>query len=368
MTRALKTVICLQSLVLTVMVLAILVVGGQHTVTSRTGGENHGILDRFDMFVTNSLSEALEGVLSIKKVYWLSDSDLVAPEPNQDCYGEAETAAELTWLLEDAQELLQGQETLFSPDVKLSYGSKVHYYLDETIFTVTWKQVMDNAVYTISEVKIADPSQFRRFLAGGEFGTSQKYVTTEMARSVNAVVASSGDFYAFRNMGIIVYNGELMRMEGREMDSLIVDKNGDLQIVMQGEILDEETAKAYVEQTGARFSLAFGPALIENGELLPKKYAYPVAEMKVANARAALCQMDTLHYLLVAVSAEPPYKYGHTLDQFAKNLHKLGCRTAYNLDGGQTATIVMNDQLINYVYERQISDIIYFATALPEGE
>ena len=43
---------------------------------------------------------------------------------------------------------------------------------------------------------------------------------------------------------------------------------------------------------------------------------------------------------------------------------------AYSLDGGQTATIVMNDELVNrpvYGQQRKISDIIYFATAVPEG-
>ena len=43
---------------------------------------------------------------------------------------------------------------------------------------------------------------------------------------------------------------------------------------------------------------------------------------------------------------------------------------AYCLDGGQTAAIVMGDQLINrpvYGQQRKISDIIYFATAMPEG-
>ena len=46
------------------------------------------------------------------------------------------------------------------------------------------------------------------------------------------------------------------------------------------------------------------------------------------------------------------------------------CRMAYCLDGGQTAAIVMCDQLINrpvYGQQRKISDIIYFATAMPEG-
>jgi len=48
----------------------------------------------------------------------------------------------------------------------------------------------------------------------------------------------------------------------------------------------------------------------------------------------------------------------------------VGIRTAYALDGGQTATIVTGGELMNHVDyggERKISDIIYFATAIPSG-
>ena len=56
------------------------------------------------------------------------------------------------------------------------------------------------------------------------------------------------------------------------------------------------------------------------------------------------------------------------MGQFARSLQKMGIPTAYALDGGQTATIAMNDKLMNrvsYGSERKISDIIYFATAIP---
>ena len=35
------------------------------------------ILDKFDMFMTNAISDSLDGVLSIEKVYWLNDDDMV---------------------------------------------------------------------------------------------------------------------------------------------------------------------------------------------------------------------------------------------------------------------------------------------------
>ena len=56
------------------------------------------------------------------------------------------------------------------------------------------------------------------------------------------------------------------------------------------------------------------------------------------------------------------------MEDFAQCIYETGCQQAYTLDGGQTATVVMNDQVVNTVNfgsERPISDIIYFATALP---
>lgn len=365
----LKFAVCALCLLLTVMILGIFAFGsGEAGKNGQGAAANYAVKDRFNTYMTNAVSDALDGVLSIQKRYWLSDDDLVAPEPNQQCYGKTGDPSELQWLLEDARELLDGQQTLFSTDMQIMPGSEVSYYLDETIMVITWKQVMDNSVYTISEVKIADPTQFRRFLADGQYASGTQYVATEMAESVNAVVASNGDFYSFRNMGIIVHNSQLMRMEGHLMDTCFIDGNGDLQFAYRGEMTDQAETETYLQENGVRFSLAFGPVMIDNGQLQSVSGSYPVGEGDVNNARAALCQMDSLHYLLVAVSAEPPYDQGQKLTVFAENLQELGCEKAYNLDGGQSATIVMNDELKNFVYQRKISDIIYFATALPNGE
>jgi exopolysaccharide biosynthesis protein len=48
----------------------------------------------------------------------------------------------------------------------------------------------------------------------------------------------------------------------------------------------------------------------------------------------------------------------------------MGVQQAYARDGGQTSTIVTGNVLMNpvdYGGERETSDIIYFATAVPDG-
>ena len=344
-----------------------LVLGGispsQSAAPSVTDARN-----KFEMHITNYLSDALEGIQSIEKVYWLSDKDPVAPEPDPACYGETDDPEVLKQLLEDAAKLLDGQTLYFDPEGARKPGTTVRYYLDDTILALCWKEIHDSCVYTFSEVKIAHPSQFRRFLSGNAYGTAQQFLTTEMSESVNAVVASSGDFYGYRSIGTVVYDGTVYRRDNR-LDLCLVDGEGDLQFLYAGQIPDAQTLQQYVTDNGIRFSLSFGPVLVENGEqkaLGP----YPVGEYDRPFSRAALCQMGELHYLLAAANMEYYYPMVPTLYQFSRRIAETGCTMAYTLDGGQTAAIAMDHQLVNqvsYGSQRRISDILYFATALPDG-
>ena len=340
--------------------------GSDNTTTS----VNMEIMNRYDQYMTNQVSNALDGVLAIEKVYWLSDDDMVAPEPNQDLFGSTSDPSTLGWLLEDAQKLLDGQETVFKLDMPIGPNTEVQYYLDDTILAITWKQPMGNTMYTISEVKIAHPSQLRRFLSGGAYGSPIQLTTSEMATSVNAVVASSGDFYAFRRHGVIVYNGEVKRCDPNHVDTCYFDDKGDIIFTRRRELPTMEAAQAFVDQNNIRFSVAFGPILVDNGEE-QKVPDYLLGEIYDRYCRAAICQMGPLHYLVMVAATEGRYVTTPHLFEFQDHIMTFKPEKAYTLDGGQTGVIVMNDKVINKLYygsQRDISDIIYFATAIPDGE
>ena len=297
-----------------------------------------------------------EVVAPVRKVYWIEEGAQVAPEPNPACYGQTADRRVL-------------QETYFKADQQLYEDSIVRYYLDDSIFAITWQEVHDGSVYTFSEVKVSHPSQFRRHLAGGEYGSDMQYVTTEMAAAVNAVVASAGDFYRFRDFGAVVYEGEARRVEGTYAETCYIDSKGDMHFTYGGDVLTVEDVQAFVDQHDIQFSLAFGPILVDNYQEVEHSQ-YGVGEINEGYARAALCQMGELHYIVVAANTTGPYQEIPTVKMFRKNIMATGCRMAYCLDGGQTATIVMNDELMNrpvYGQQRRISDIIYFATAVPNG-
>ena len=90
-------------------------------------------------------------------------------------------------------------------------GSQIEYYYDETILAIAWKELINNKVCTFAEVKIADGSQLRRMIANNSYGSDVQLYPTDMAASANAVIAISGDYYIFRQLGITVYQRQLYR-------------------------------------------------------------------------------------------------------------------------------------------------------------
>ena len=305
-----------------------------------------------------------------KKHYRIPETAVAAPVPDPACYGEADSPAEMAAILESAAQVLEGQQLLFNTDVELMPDSKIYYYLDETIFSVVWKQKIDNSVFTFAETKVMDPTQFRRYLSGGQFGSGKLMLTSEMSQSVNAVVGCSADFYAYRYEGVAVMDGVVEKCRNGVKDTCFVDYNGDLILVQDRIFGSTEELQDFVDENDIQFSLSFGPVLVKDGEFCcPREYR--LGEVYYNFPRAAICQMDRLHYLFVASNRESMAPNMLPMMKFATRVAETGCLQAYAVDGGQTATVVMNNEVrnhVNYGSERPISDIIYFATAKPTEE
>ena len=325
--------------------------------------------EKYEKTIDDILTYGLDDILKLDKIYKLSDSDIISPLPNPDYYFELPASESGVIINEKAKKILNGQKLFFNTEIRTFANQPVKFYLDKTIFAVTWKQYINGCIYTLSEIKIADASQLRRYLAGGEYGSPYQYVTSDMAKAANAVVATSGDFYSFRNVGLSVYMNRLMRVAGEYVDTCFIDENGDMSFIKRGEVLSFEEAEQHPLVKAARFSLCFGPVLVENYEnVAPSNYV--LGEVKERYARSALVQMDDLHYMIVVSSGEEYDLNVPTIREFANAIHSMGAKHAYALDGGQTAVLVMNNQVINRVVfnsQRKVSDIVYFATALPSG-
>ena len=331
---------------------------------------SYAIMDVYDTLIEASMTQSYNAAKSVPKAYWISENVDVPPAPNLTCYGQTDDPASLQWLLEEAAELLDGQSTVFHTDLEIAPYSNITYYLDKSILVVTWQQILDNCVYTFSEIKISHPSQFRRYLAKDEFNSDYTFPVITMAETVNAVMASSADHYRGRNQGIVVYKGKVEQSSyGDKIDTCFIDQNGDLILVPAGTMTSHEEIQQFIDENKIHSSIAFGPILVEDGVRCEPE-TYYLGEIWDKYARAALCQKDSLHYVIVMANSQNSYRNIPTIHMFAEQIEKLGCQKAYTMDGGKTGTISMNGMNLNPKTSgsRWVSDILYFATAIPYTE
>lgn len=229
----------------------------------------------------------------------------------------------------------------------------------------------------IAYVEVASATQLRTATAYGRWDRAM-YMDT-MAESCNAVIAMNGDLFIelpekkkfeYRMTQIVA---KKRNKPNKLKDTLIIDKNGDFHLFLLSDGLVE-----YRDTHGDEIvnAFMFGPALVVDGELREpaEDYAY---HPKGHEPRSAIGQTGPLNYVMVVIEARVKDE-GITHMQLAELMLELGCVQAYNLDGGNTAEMIIPGPdpahpLLHVKGRpdadfRTQSDIIYFATAVPEED
>lgn len=331
-------------------------------------GSKLDLVSKFDVYINNAASDALGDLAYIRKVYKIDENALAGQKPNPANYGTTTDPAVVQQVIDSAADLLEGQSLAWDPNVDFYPGSQIEYYYDETILAIAWKELINNKVCTFAEVKIADGSQLRRMIANNSYGSDVQLYPTDMAASANAVIAISGDYYIFRQLGITVYQRQLYRFAPKSVDSCFFTASGDMLFSRAGEMSSQEEAQQFITDNDVTFAVAFGPVMVDNGQLA-EFGSYPIGENNRTYSRTAIGQRDKLHYILMTINYEDDHSVAATVSEAAEYIFSKGVVKAYALDGGQTSTMVMNGHTVNrpdWGNQRTQSDIIYFATALPE--
>ena len=349
---------------------------GSEASSSAASSAKSDLVGRLNVYMNNAASDALGELAYIKKQYTIDYSATSAPKPDESrfvTYG-IDEADKVMDVIEQARTfgLLDGQDVIFDPSVEFYWDSDIRCYCDETILAICWKEKINDRVCSFVEVKLADGSQIRRKLVNDTFGSNEKAVASELSRSANAVIAMNADYYKYRDLGVCVYQGQLCRYE-TSCDVLFIDSNGDFRMLSASELGSREDVEQYIADNNIQFSMSFGPILVRDGELqqLTGSYAGGIGEMYEQYSRSGIGQYDKLHYLIATVNHSQDGTPRATVNQFAEIIYGKGVQNAYNFDGGQTSEVLINNQRYNYVdwdNEREVSDILYFATAIPEQE
>ena len=318
--------------------------------------------------IHNGKSSALDGLVFIRKRYSIPETALAAPAPDPAGFGRSADPADVRAVIDGAAILLDGQRTVWNEDVELFPGTDFSWYYDDSILAICWKEMIEGKCCTFAEVRIADASQLRRKVTDDVYDSRRREYASRLAEEARAVVASNGDFYAFRPYGITVYQRRLYRCDTAHLDTCFFTANGDMLLCDRGSFRSREEVEAYVRDYDVLFSLAFGPILIRAGELLPVG-DYLVGEVFQDYSRSILGMTGELHYLLMTVNFDVGVYNTTTLAHAARIMYEKGCRDAYALDGGQTAELWMDGRILNHIdwgAERPVSDILYFGSAVSQ--
>ena len=234
-----------------------------------------------------------------------------------------------------------------------------------TITTVTSGSGNDTVTYYVADVVLSDATALRSAFAENKFGLNIIEKTSEIAAANGAIFAINGDYYGFRDTGIVIRNGVIYRDEPARI-GLAFYRDG------TAEVYDETTTDAQqLLDAGVWNTLSFGPALVENGQIISGIDEVEVDtnfgnhSIQGEQPRTAVGIIDTNHLIFVVVDGrDAGYSRGVTLPELAQIMRDLGATTAYNLDGGGSSTFYFNGEVLNQPSnngERGTSDILYVA-------
>ncbi|MBH0053867.1 phosphodiester glycosidase family protein [Salinibacterium sp. SWN139] len=236
-----------------------------------------------------------------------------------------------------------------------------------TISTVVTGSGAETVTYYVADVELTDATALRSAFAQNSFGENIIDLTSSIAAEHNAIFAINGDYYGFRDTGIVIRNGVTYRDEPAR-DGLAFYLDGSV------EVYDETTTSAdELIADGVWNTLSFGPAIVEDGDVVAGIENVEIDtnfgnhSVQGEQPRTAVGVIDDNHLVFVVVDGrDPGYSSGVTLPDLAVIMQDLGATTAYNLDGGGSSTMYFNGTVINQPSnggERETSDILYVGAA-----
>jgi len=236
-------------------------------------------------------------------------------------------------------------------------------YKDDNISINLSEKTVNNTQVYVADVTVSSSDYLKTAFSQNSFGTNVTAKTSVTAADNNAILAVNGDYYGTNSSGYVIRSGVVYRDTVRENSN-----NGDLAIYKDGSfkiIYEDQISAEQLVNDGVVNLLAFGPALVENGEITVDTNT-EVGQAMASNPRTAIGIIDENHYIIVVSDGRTSESKGLSLYQLAEVMKSYGAKTAYNLDGGGSSTLYLNGQVVNKpttggnkISERAVSDIVY---------
>ncbi|MBR3274866.1 MAG: phosphodiester glycosidase family protein [Clostridia bacterium] len=192
---------------------------------------------------------------------------------------------------------------------------------------------------------VQDPSRVAVGVCRENFNSKPGLVLHEIAARYNAIAAINGGGFSDegglgnggRPIGLVISNGEVLNKASINSDhNIVMGFDQDDKLVIGKMTSDEAVSK------GLRDALAFGPALVVNGE--PAKFSGSSSGL---NPRTAIGQRRDGAVLLLVIDGRQASSLGATYADMINVLMEYEAFNAANLDGGSSSMLWYNGEYIN---------------------
>ena len=239
-----------------------------------------------------------------------------------------------------------------------------HSYSDDSI-SISWDMYRDELNYSqpvtffVADVLVQDVKSLTTAFAKGTYSAGGVTSMEKIARNSNCIGAISGDFARWHDNGLIIRNGEVFRKKRYTSDLCVLYEDGVMETYVPGTLSLEEIMDRSPWQ-----SWHFGPELLDQDGQPKTKFNTAVWGR---NPRSVIGYYEPGHYCLVVVDGrQGTYSGGLNMTELSQLMYTLGCKRAYNLDGGATAHMSWVDTVINSPSkDRKVHDVI--CICFPQG-
>ena len=224
------------------------------------------------------------------------------------------------------------------------------HYSDPDIYIdiTTHRDNGDTTTYYVADIRIKSLGYLKTALAKDTYGMHIKERTSDICKRKKGILAIDGDTYGEQEGGYVVRNGTALR-ESKNLDRMrgTTQKAEDLVISGDGtfSIIDERyTSFEEVKAMNPWQVFSFGPALIKNNEVaVNDNEEVGTAMAGNRNQRCAIGIIAPKHYVFVVSDGRSDESSGLSLKALGEIMKGLHCQCAYNLDGGGSATMYLDD-------------------------
>lgn len=203
--------------------------------------------------------------------------------------------------------------------------------------------------YTLADIYVSDIQCLRTAFAQDAYGIGFEEKPQAMSERLQSILSINGDSYSKDNQqdnGTVIRNGKIYREQASTEETCVLFRDGTMKTYTP-DTFDPQQAVA----EGAWQSWVFGPSLLDEHGTAKTDF-WTADYIRESHPRTAIGYYEPGHYcFLVADGRQTDFARGMYLDEMSRLFADLGCKAAYNLDGGHSSFMLKGTDVASRPYQ-----------------